>query len=80
MCISETVNTVMRASEKRDTCNFLSSVCTVAFFTASFTVTDLPHEYLLLSEIFIYSVYDYSVTRVFYFNVLLTVHRDISAQ
>jgi hypothetical protein len=64
--ISETVNTVMRASEKRETYNFLSSVCTVANFTTSFTATDLPHEYLLQSQSVVYFAYEYSVTRVFF--------------
>ena len=71
LCLGNSISVYLRngqhsrASEKRDTCNFLPSVCTVAFFTASFTATHLPHEYLLQSQSFIYSAYDYSMT-VFY--------------
>jgi hypothetical protein len=48
------------------TWNFLSIVCTVAFFTDRFTATDLPREYLLQSQSFIYSAHDYSTTSVFF--------------
>ena len=70
MRASDTVSSVMRASQKGNTRNFLSGVCTVAFFTARVTATDLPHKYLLQLQSFLYFACDYSMKRVVLFITL----------